>query len=70
MKVVIGLLAVVIGLRGLWAALRDRHLRDRSGWIYARQARQPVYFWLMTIVFALMIGTGGFLLYAGSTEAS
>lgn len=70
MKVMIGLVALVIGLGGLWSALRHRHLRDRSGWIYVRRAHQPVYFWLMTLVFALMTGTGGFLLFAASTEAS
>ena len=64
MKTLIGLLCIGIGLRGLWAAIRDRHLRDRSGWIYARAGRNPVSFGVMTAVFALMIGVGGFLLHA------
>ncbi len=70
MKLVLGLLSVAIGLGSLWSALRNRHVRDRSGWIYARQNGQPLYFWAMTVVFALMIVAGGLLLYAAFTDAS
>lgn len=63
MKVLLGLLSVIIGLEGLWSAIRHRRLRDKSGWVYARAGRQPLYFWGMTTVFVLMAGTGCFLLY-------
>ena len=68
MKCLLGILSVIIGLEGFWSALRNRHLRDKSGWIYARAERQPLYFWVMTGVFALMVVTGGFLPYLAITE--
>jgi hypothetical protein len=68
MKFLLGVLSVIIGLEGLWSALRNRHLRDKSGWIYVRADRQPFYFWVMTAVFALMLVTGCFLLYVAVTD--
>lgn len=68
MTFLLGALSVIIGLYGLWSALRDRHLRDKSGWIYVRAERQPLYFWVMTAVFAVMTGTGCFLLYVAVTD--
>lgn len=68
MKFLLGVLSVIIGLEGLWSAIRHRRLRDKSGWIYARLERQPLYFWVMTVVFALMVGTGCFLLFLSITD--
>lgn len=64
MKFLLGVLSLAIGLEGLWSAIRHRRLRDKSGWIYARVERQPLYFWVMTAVFVLMVGTGCLLLFA------
>ena len=68
MKCLLGILSVIIGLEGFWSAFRNRHLRDKSGWIYVRADRQPLYFWVMTAVSALMVVTGGFLLYVAITD--
>lgn len=68
MKFLLGILSVIIGLEGFWSALRNRHLCDKSGWIYVRAERQPLYFWVMTGVLALMGVTGGFLLYLAITD--
>ena len=62
MKFLLEILSVIIGLEGFWSALRNRHLRDKSGWIYVRTERNPLYFWVMTGMLALIGGTGGFLL--------
>lgn len=67
MKFLLGVLSLAIGLEGLWSAIRHRRLRDKSGWIYARVERQPLYFWVMTAVFVLMVGTGCLLLFATTT---
>lgn len=64
MKFLLGVLSLAIGLEGLWSAIRHRRLRDKSGWIYARVERQPLYFWVITAVFVLMVGTGCLLLFA------
>lgn len=67
MKFLLGVLSLAIGLEGLWSAIRHRRLRDKSGWIYARVERQLLYFWVMTAVFVLMVGTGCLLLFATTT---
>ena len=64
MTFLLGVLSLAIGLEGLWSAIRHRRLRDKSGWIYARVERPPLYFWVMTAVFVLMVGTGCLLLFA------
>ncbi len=68
MKFLLGMLSVIIGLEGFWSALRNRYVRDKSGWIYVRAERQPLYFRVVTAIYALMVVTGGFLLYAAITE--
>ncbi len=68
MKFLLGMLSVIIGLEGLWSALRNGYMRDKSGWIYVRAERQPLYFRVVMAIYALMVVTGGFLLYAAITE--
>ena len=68
MKFLLGVLSLAIGLEGLWSAIRHRRLRDKSGWIYARVERQPLYFWVMTAVFALLAGIGCVLIFLATTD--
>jgi hypothetical protein len=68
MKLLLGVLSVIIGMQGLWSAIRHRRLRDKSGWIYARAEKQPLYFWVMTAVFALLVGTGCVLIFLAITD--
>lgn len=68
MNLLLGVLSIIIGMQGLWSAVRHRHLRDKSGWIYARADKQPLYFWVMTAVFALLVGIGCGLIFLAITE--
>ena len=67
MKAILGVLAIVIGSSGLWRALRDGHLRDKSGWIYGRVGRNPGTYWFMVSVCVAMIVVGGLLVWAAGS---